>query len=239
MRLKRMIAALAACLALGAVAANMAQAEGTCWTIKGSCVPVGKSETVKIEKHTGSTLSLTGELLGKKLTLTATAVECAAGATCTVDNTVSPNHGTAVVGFTGVVAAEPANCTVHSPGKANGTVVADMVTDTVIMDPKGGTAGDQKWDTVILVEFTGEKCVFNELEVPIEGSITGRMVHSEDVASKTGEQFVTQSLLFNKAEQETGGGKLTIGEAGNVAFLDGTVDLTLSGANLGNVWGSV
>jgi hypothetical protein len=33
MRLKKTIAALVACLALGAVAANMAQAEGTCWTI--------------------------------------------------------------------------------------------------------------------------------------------------------------------------------------------------------------
>jgi hypothetical protein len=147
--------------------------------------------------------------------------------------------------FTGVTVTEPANCTVHSPGKANGTVVTNQLTDTVIMDKtQGSSAVFDKFFTdsgpfVVLV-FTGEKCVFNELEVPVQGSLTGRAVHSEDVVSRTGELFVTQSLLFNKTEQETGGGSFTVGEGGSAkaAFLDATVDNSLLGVNAGKVWGA-
>jgi hypothetical protein len=243
MRLKKMIAALAACLALGAVAANMAQAEGTCWTIQGVCL--SGSETVSLEKHTGSTISLTAELLSRKLTLDATGVKCAAGVSCTIDNTVSKNHSAGKLEFTGVESTEPANCLVHSPGKANGTVVTNALTDTVIMDKtSGSTAVFDKFFTdsgpLVELEFSGLKCTFNELIVPMQGSLTGRAVHAEDAASKTGEQFVTQSLLFNKAEQETGGGSFTLGEgtSAKVAFLDATIDNKLSGANVGRIWGS-
>jgi hypothetical protein len=243
MRLKKMIAALGTCLALGAVAANMAQAEGTCWTIQGVCL--SGSETVSIEKHTGSTISLTAELLGTKTTLVATGVRCATGTSCTIDNTVTKNHSAGRLEFTGVEAKEPGNCAVRSPGKANGTVVTEALTDTVVMDKtSGSTAVFDRFFTdsgqFLNLEFADEKCVFNELVAPVQGSLAGRVVHTEDAASKTGEQFVTQSLLFNKAEQETGGGFFTLGEgtSAKAAFLDATFDTKLSGANVGKSWGS-
>jgi hypothetical protein len=243
MHLKKMFAALIACLALGAVAANSAQAEGTCWTIEGTCL--SGSETVHIEKHAGSSLSLTATVIGQPLTLNATGVHCAIGATCTIDNTVSPNHSEGALEFTGVTVVEPANCTVSSPVNPAGTVTTNPLTDTVIMDRLGGTAVFDKFFTdndqpLVVLVFGGPKCEFDELEVPVFGTVTGRAVHaSGDIPTKTNEQFVVQSLLFNKAEQETGGGHLYVGEgSANEAFFDGTVDNALSGPETGKIWGS-
>jgi hypothetical protein len=246
MRLKKTITALIACLALGAVAANMAQAEGTCWTIQGVCLADGGvTETVSIEKHIGSSLSLTATFLGIAIRLDATGVGCASGTACTIDHTVGKNHSAGKLEFTGVTVIEPANCTVHSVGKTAGKIVTNAMTVTVIMDKtSGSTAVFDKFftDSGAFFEpiFGGEKCVLNELSIPWQGSLTGRVVHAEDAPGKTGEQFVTQSLLFNKAEQETGGGSFTLGEGASakVAFLDATIDNRLSGANVGKIWGS-
>jgi hypothetical protein len=242
MRPMKMFTALLACLALGAVAANSAQAEGTCSTIKGVCLK--GSENVTIAKHTGSAFALTGTLVGKRLTLTATEVHCGTGVECEIDNTVTPNHSSEVLELTGVTVTEPAGCTVHSPGRSAGTVATNTLTDTVIMDKTAGSTavftklfvdGSKPFATFV---FGGAKCVFNELEDPLFGSITGRMVHSEDAVSKTGEQFVTQSLHFNEVEQKTGGGKLFFDEGPEVeAFLDGTLDTKLAGTNAGAIWG--
>jgi hypothetical protein len=194
MRLKKMIAALVACLTLGAVAATMAQAEGTCWTINSACLAGGGvTETVSIERHTGSTLSFTAELLGKKTTLVETGVRCATGTLCTIDDTVTKNHGAEKLEFTGFEAKEPANCLVHSPGKSAGTVVANALTDTVIMDKtSGSTAVFDKLFTdgapFFERECGDETCVFNEPVAPLQRSLAGRVVHAEDAVSKTGEQ---------------------------------------------------
>ena len=218
MHLKKIFAALLACLALGAVAANSAQAEGKCWTIEGVCLK--GAEEVKVERHPGSgVLQLTAELLNKKLTLDANKVECAAGAACTIDNVTAPNHSAGKLEFTEVTVTEPANCTVHSPEKPNGTVVTTALTDTVKMDATVGSTAvldtffPETGTKFAELEFTGALCPFNELVVPVEGEAVGLAVFEKsstekDFPAKTEELRVVQSLTFNEAAQKTGGAVL-------------------------------
>ena len=244
MAFRKMLLALVACVAFAAFATSSAQAaEGEGWTIEGVKLAAGKTETVTASKNAGSSLQLTAELLNKKLTLDATEVSCVS---CTIDNTTKAGHSAGSLKFTGVTVTEPANCTVHSAGQPDGTVVTNALTDEVIMDPTAGSTAvfdkffPESGSTFVTLEFTGATCVFAELDVTVEGTATGQAVHgSNDEPSKTGENFVTQSLLFNKAAQETGGGLLYLsGVKTKPAFLDATVNNVLSGANVGKKFGS-
>src|ERR1700761_4856870 len=166
MRLKKMILALFACLALTAVAASAAQAG---WTIENvSTFPSSESVTVE-----GSSSTLTGTFSGTAIELSSTSFGCSG--TCTIDNTVEAGHSAGKLVFNGVTVTSPANCTVMSPGQANGTVITNSLTDKVIMDPTTGstTVADlfftdksaEKTVPFVELEFTGSKCTLNELKV--------------------------------------------------------------------------
>lgn len=238
MRLRKTIVALCACIAVGAAAAQAADGEG--WTIEG--VKLIGLETATASKNAGSSLEFIGSALEKEIALAATEVACEG---CTIDNTTSSGHSASKLKFTGVTVKMPPNCTVHSPGSAGGTVVTKALTDQVIMDPTAGsTAVFDKFfpetGTVIAeLEFTGATCIFDGTVWQVNGTLTGQFVHAGDAADRTGEDLVTQSLLFNDAAQKTGGGFSYLGTSKGLAFVfRGTLNLSLSGSSIGKKFGA-
>lgn len=252
MRFRKMIVALVACMAVAAVSASAAQAQ---WTIGGEVedqetagTPLGAAaqETVEINKHPGSELILHGEVLGAPVTLTAEDVHCAAGATCTIDGSnFGTNHSEGKLEFTGVT-VDPSTCAV--PG---GKVVTRELTDEVIMDPSNpaGPVFDkffpQNTENVFVeIEFeesgTGE-CPLAGAVAPVKGTATGEAVKTNAAGTgfesvPTGTLRKTQTLLFGSAQQETGGGHLTLGK--KEAQLTGAVDNKLSGVNKNHAFGA-
>ena len=201
MRLKKMILALFACLALTAVAASAAQAG---WTIEGvSTFP--SSEAVSVE---GSSSTLTGTFSGATIELSSTTLGCSG--TCTIDNTKEAGHGKVQLVFNGQAVSKPANRTIMSPGQTNGVVVTKPLTSKVIMDPTSGS-------TVVAdlfftdkgpfaeLEFTGGKCTLNELRISLNGTIAG------ESSGTTCTLVVVRGLSFGSSQRATIGANLFFG----------------------------
>lgn len=237
-----MVAALCTCLALVAVGAGAAQAQ---WTIEGT--KFINSEEVSVS---GGPLTFTGEVLGTKIEFEVGSIECSAGLGCTIDNSsATTDHIVAFLTLTTVKVTKPANCTVYSSGSPAGTITSYPLIGKAIMDPKAGS-------TAVFAEFAGEiantlaefefgnpLCPLWQLTFTVEGTLMGEMVHTVgtelDIPNKTGELFVDQSLTFNQAMQETGGGLMYAGgNKKHPAFLAGTVHSKLSGANAGKKFGA-
>jgi hypothetical protein len=262
MRFRKIALALFACMALAAVVANAAQAAG--WEIGttenqtgGGTVLTG-SESVKCEKHSGSSLILTSSLRGIPVKLSAAQIDCVEAK---IDNTKEAGHSEGKLRFTEVSVVEPANCEVGTTveGKAH-TLTTEALTDHVIMDPtSGSTVVFDKFvpegTTFLSITFAGAKCTIGEETAAVKGSACGEAVHTEGSplafkAIPTGTLFKVQSLLFGKAQQETGNlpkaeppvinCALTLGPV--AATLEGAVDNELNGsvvpANAGKPFGS-
>jgi hypothetical protein len=228
MRFRKIALALLACMALAAVAANAAQAG---WTLEGA-KELTTSETVTVE---GASSTLTGSFSGTTIELSSTSFGCSG--TCTIDNTKEAGHSQGKLIFNGVKVVKPANCTVHSPGAANGTVITKELTDKVIMDPTAGstTVADQFFTdsgAFVELEFTGELCTLNELLVPVNGTVAA------ESPNKTGVLAVSQGLSFGSAQQTTFGANLFLGtNPEKHAFLTGSATNKLSGENKGKTFG--
>src|SRR4029077_8347084 len=223
-----------ACTAIGALAANAAQAG---WTIEASKL-VG-SETVGIF---GGPLTLTTEVFGMELEVEAGSIECTAGVECTIDNTTKEGHGTSLLTMTSVKVKKPLGCTVNSPGEPAGTVATKKLTDEVIMDPTAGSTAvfdsffPEAGTTLFELEFKGEFCVLKAVEFPVSGTLAGETVHAvgaeRDIPTKTGELSIEESLTFSQSMEKTGGGLLYLGTIKTtLASFDATFTRKPSGAN--------
>ena len=254
MQFRKIALTLFACLALGAFAANAAQAEGTGWTIgttenqttAGTLIPNGTHERVRCAKHTGSTLILHSTVLGAPLTLQAEQVDCLEkeGSTnaATIDNTTSPNHSEGVITFTKVKVTAPENCFANggaSDPEGFGEITTKPLTDTVIMDPTNKTTGpvydkfspETAGGAFATIKLEGPLCSLKGVEAPVKGTACGEAVNNTNtsVPNKTGTLTRVQTLLFGKPQQETGGCALTAGPA--EAQITGAVDNELESGN--------
>jgi hypothetical protein len=252
MRFKKIALALFACLALGAFAANFAQAaEGEGWTIEGSgAIPSGTHQSVSCSKHGTSTLIFTSTLLGEPVELSAEGIDCVEA---TIDNTTSKGHSAGKLRFTGVKVLKPSTaCTVGNVKESgSGVVTTEALTDQVIMDPtSGSTAVLDKFSpevsggAFVTIEFGGATCPLKEDSAPVKGTACGEAVHTAENAKHeivyspnvTGELSVIQTALFGATQQTTGGCALTLGT--KAAGLAGAVDNTLAVTNVGKKWGA-
>lgn len=253
MRFKKLYLALFACLALGAFAANAAQAAGEGWIIEGSgAIPNGTHERVKCAKHGTTTLVLTSTLLGSEIELTAEGIDCLekAGSTnvATLDNTTSKGHGEGVLTLTGVKVVKPSTkCSVKNVGGTSGEITTEKITAQAVMDSTVGSTvmftrlvPETAGGAFATIEFGGAECPLNEASAPVKGSACGEAVHTN--AGGTGyETNLTDGikpvtiLLLGAAQQTTGGCALTLGT--KAAQLGGAIDFELAGANAGKGYG--
>jgi hypothetical protein len=217
MRIKKLMMALFACMVVGAAVASAAQA--VVWKTGTTTL---SEETVNVSS-TGK-WDLQAKLLGQTVTLTADSVECAG-----VCKILGNGHSSGKLRFTGVTVDSPANCTVRGPLDSAGTVTTEALTDQLKMVGETATYDEffpeKEGGAFVTLVFEGSKCVFNELEAAVKGTVTGRTANTGVAAS-------VQSITFNEAEQKAGGGKLTLGGTSE-AILTGVADNELSGAHAG------
>jgi hypothetical protein len=230
MRFKKMLIALVACTALVAVTATSAQAQ---WTIKGRTpekLGTGESETVKLHKKAGTELVLHSELLGIKITLTASNVECAPSASCKIEGAANGSSG--ALKFTGVTVdleekkeAEPV-CEV-----VGGSVTTAALKDTLTMGPSTATYDHFEPVTAggafATITLAGKECPLAGNSADVKGSACGE-------GSPTETHAKVQTLKFSAAAQTAGGCALTLGK--KEAQITGEVENELSGANAEHEW---
>jgi hypothetical protein len=212
MRFKKLAVTLLACTAVAAFAANSAQAK---WTVNGS--PLGATESKEV-KVSGGPWTLKATVLGTELKVTANAVQCKTGVTCTIDGTTAngANHSAGALEFTNVT-VDPSTCSVEG-----GKVATTPLTDNVVM--VGSNTYDKFYPETgeLFTEFElqGAECPLEGFVVEVKGVTYGRASNTE-VAAKD------QTLLFNQAEEEAAGSTLHLGT--NIpAFLEGTAHNKLS-----------
>jgi hypothetical protein len=234
-----LIACVACVTALG-VGAGSAQAA---WTIEGVELAKGEERPVEI---TGEGLTLTGSILGSPLEVTSKdwhwEFECDIFYVVGVVPIIKCHFK-----VTSAAVPAPPKCTVHSPGSPSGTLETGAMRGEVIMDPTAGSTAvlvkffpetGTKW---MELTFEGAECALSGATVSMNGTFTAQLVHEgaggeKDVATKTGENLLDQSLLFNATTQSTGGGALTIGKS--AAIIDATGHMKLRGAFAGKKFGS-
>jgi hypothetical protein len=241
MGFKKIALALFACLALGAFAANAAQAAE--WTVAktggGSERLVGP-EKVECHKHSSAeTLKFTSKFLGSPVEITAKQIDCVEA---TIDTTGGVAHSKGKLTFTEVSVDKPLLC--HLPSD----LTTEALTDEVIMDPTAGsnTVADKFFPEVaggafITITFEGAECPVAGTPVPVKGTACGESVHTNTAGSAfemnlTGELKTPQTLLFGETQQATFGCELKLGN--EKAFLFGAVDNVLAGANAGKAFGA-
>ena len=103
MRLKTMVAAMFACLALAAAFAGAAQAQ---WVVNGSTL--SGSETVSLEKTGTANFILKGKVATTNVEIQATGITCSG--TCEISNSPVDNGSTGTLKFTGISFLKPATC---------------------------------------------------------------------------------------------------------------------------------
>jgi hypothetical protein len=242
MRFKKIALALFACMALGPLAANVAQAgQWTVGTTENQTTAGTKitSENVSCEKHGTTPLVFTSTLLGAPVEVTATGVDCL---NSTIDTTAGGvDHSEGELKFTGVTVVKPKKCSVPA-----GTLLTAELTDEVIMDPSGGVVTFDKFFTdpvggvaqpFVTIAFEGAECALDGNSAQVLGTACGEAKSNNlTTANITGTLTKVQTLLFGSTQQTTGGCSLTFGKA--AAQLSGAVDNKLSGANVGKPFGA-
>jgi hypothetical protein len=243
---KQIISVLLACLVLGALGTSAAQAGQ--WTVgteenqtKGGTTLTGP-ETVTLEKHPGTELTMSTVLLGVPLSLTAGNVTCRMATSCTLS---TAKEGTTVRGE-GAIEFTEVKASVSGCSVAGNRIVTELLTQQGIMDPTAGSTVvfDRfvpQSGTISVVEFKGAECPFAGAEVVIKGTVCGEVVHTNTpgtyTSSPTGTLFKVQTLRFGKEQQSTAGcAEMTFGKSG--AQLTGAVDNKLSGANSSKPFGA-
>ena len=112
-----------------------------------------------------------------------------------------------VITYTGVTVAAPANCTVHSPGQAAGTVK----TATLKSVPVAGTPMKVKFEPVTPTEFTklefaGGSCAINGVNPTVNGTVltepSGQMTNGS--VSSTGATLIV-NVTKASAQLKVGG----------------------------------
>jgi hypothetical protein len=185
MRFKRIALALFACMALGPLAANVAQAgQWTVGTTENQTTAGTKitKENVFCEKHGTTPLEFTSTLLGATIEITASGVDCV---NAMIDTTTAGvDHSEGELTFTGVKVVKPDGCKV--PGEE---LTTRALTDEVFMDqqfaestnvfdkfftdPVGGVA-----QPFITIFFEGADCALAGNSALVFGSACGEAVHT-------------------------------------------------------------
>jgi hypothetical protein len=256
MRFRKIALALFACMALGAVAANAAQAaQWTLGTTENQTTAGTKivKESVRCEKHKTATTAapnfdLAGTVLGVEVTLTATQIDCVEAS---IDSTAGGvAHSEGKLRFTGVSVDKPALCTIAAE------LTTNKLTDEVITDPTSSAVIADRFFTdknaggevepFIELEFGGAECTIAGIKVPVKGSACGESVHTNaDKATYSpnanGTLTKSQILNFGMAQQTTFTSaaapcKLELGK-GEATFT-GVVTNELSGTNAGKPFGA-
>jgi len=245
MRFRKIALALFACMALGALAANVAQAGqwtlGTTENLTGAGTTI-TSEGISCSNHGTSSLELTTKLLGSPVKFTVTGIDCASA---TIDTTTAGvDYSAGKLIFTGVKVVEPANCEV---GGLNHELTTEALTVEVIMDPRGGSAVFDKYvsetTTWFTVKFEGALCSLKGESAPVKGTACGEAAHTVEEPKEsgtvvfkptaTGTLTKVQTLLFGEAQQKTGNTEklincaLTLGKES--VFITGPVENELNG----------
>jgi len=251
MRFRKIAVALLACVALGALAANVARAGQ--WTIgteenqsKAGTKLTGP-EPVAVSKHPGSELAFHASIIGIPVTLTAENIRCWSGAACTIETSkAGTDQGEGNLEFTEVKVSIP-KCSV--PG--NKLVTAKLTQKGLMDSAAGGTAvldtffAESPSETIIEIVFEGAECPIAGVIAPLKGTLCGEVTHTITpgtyTKSPTGTLFRVQTLLFGKAQQETGSiypviCSLKIGAG--VGQFTGAVDNELSGTNKAKPYGA-
>jgi hypothetical protein len=242
MRLRKIVLSLFACLALGAFAANAAQAgQWTAGTTENQTSGGTKitSETITCEKHGKTKIILHLTILGQPVTITATAGHCV---NATIDTTVlGVVHISTKLQFT-LPTVEPATCSV-----AGGTLTTNALTGEVIMDATSGSTVvfgklfPETGTTLATIKLEGSECPFAGVEAPLSGTACGELVHTNAAGTgfepnKTGTLTKVQTLLFGESQQTTGGCALTVGKS--AAQLTLSLSITPSGVIIGKPFGA-
>jgi hypothetical protein len=226
MKLRSLSAALIAILAVGAAYATAASAN---WEIEKVAQANGFTETVTVKE--ASNFTLEGTFLGATVVLTATGLQCTTGVKCEISQAGAVEASSGQLTFTGVTLDKPSGCV--SPA----SLTTSPLTDELIMDPSGGeptfdkffTDKNAKGEEVPFIEITlTGSCAIAGTPFPVKGTVTGR-------TENTKVSLKSQPIVFNAANQTTGGGSLVLGK--NAATLSGSATNTLSGTNVGKEWG--
>jgi hypothetical protein len=246
MRLRKIALALFACLALAAVAANVAQADWTITTASGlKEIKNGESEKVKCAKHGTEPLQLVGTAGTLTVTLVAEGIDCEEAVINALATEMNTDHSEGFLNFTNVKVTSNEKCKVKG-----GSLTTKKLTDQLYMDEKSGSTAvmdrffPETGTTFVEITFEGSECPINELTVPVTGASCGESVHTSGtsvVASKTGEHNINNILAFGAAQEETGNSTtfpcgLKLGT--KTATISGTVSNELAGENAGKAWGA-
>ena len=241
MRFRKIALALFACLALGAFAANAAQAAQ--WTVgttenQTTAGTTVTKEGVNCSRHGTTELILHSTVTGIPITLKATQIDC-------VEFFIETGAGdsgafsSGKLRFTGVT-VEPSTCSV--PG---GTLTSNALKGHIDMDTKVkestaviGTLFPASGTVIVEVPLEGASCPFAGITAPVKGTVCGETVHTNAGGSafegeRTGTLTKVHTMLFGSAQQTTGECALTLGTA--PAVFTGAVDSVLNGAvSVGN-----
>jgi hypothetical protein len=244
MRFKKIALVLAACMVLGAVAANAAQAAQ--WTVEvgGKGVTLAGPEKVSCLEHGTENLTIISTILGTPITFTALGIECEEATinTVAVDKEA---HSEGFLNFT-EIRVTPATCSVKG-----GHITTEHLTDRVIMDPTAGST--TVFDTfftdngvpIATISLEGADCPFAAVNASLTGTFCGESVVTNGagvlVANETGDLSREQILRFGMAQQTTGNSaaapcKLLLGKA--AATLTGAVGNILNGVNPNKPFGA-
>ena len=173
MRFRKIALALFACMALGAFAANAAQAQ---WTTENGSF--SGSKEVSCKKHGTENLTLIGTIATLTLKLDVTGIECEE-ATIQTGTGMDTDHSEGYLNFTGVTVTEPPSCMV--PGEH---ITTKHLTDRVIMDETGGstttfdTFFTDNGEPFVEIELTGAECPLAGVNIPVKGTACGESVHT-------------------------------------------------------------
>jgi hypothetical protein len=205
------------------VAAATAGSASANWEIEGKALSNGQSEEITFEAF--EKFDLTTKVAGATLTLTGTSFICFG--ICSVDQNGVIDDTFGIVRLGGVTVDNPAGCS------AGSELTTNKLKGELIMDPGGGEATFLKLvpetgEAFFTIKLSGATCALAGVEVPVKGSITGRL-------SNTGVSVLEQPITFGSTEQVTGGGSLKVGK--EAATLTGKAIAKLSGANVGKKWG--
>jgi hypothetical protein len=191
-RMKLVGLALVVVLALSAVVASAASAEGPVWQVK----------KVELSKST-ETRNLTASIKSAQFTLTAEGImviNCtSAGSTGTIIGG-SPGTDTAAITFSGCTIESHPECHVNSPGQSAGTIFTEAKTELVYLSSTSATnkkvdssgvgshLGDlfspKSGTTFVTLEVTGNNCpAFTKGTNKVTGNIVAAIEPSETEAT--------------------------------------------------------
>jgi hypothetical protein len=179
----KVLGLLAALVALSAISAAVAQAKAPVWTVKAS----GVTKTINASEERESTASSTGTvILASNAQIVRSTTKGSCTASFSIKGSAAGSAGT-VTPFTLTcknVESSVANCTAHSTGAADGTIVTTELKGTLVwLAQSGGASADEvgvlfepetAGGTFAHIEETGAACAVNTEGESL--TVTGQLI---------------------------------------------------------------